>query len=485
MTKAMIGASEASANPDMPAFGRSVARLSTLDDERTNLNALCEIALADPALAQKILRAAKSARMGSAAAAASASLSRAIMALGLEQVRSMALALDALAAARAKGLDAAMVKTELSKALCAAFCARELAKIDGLEPEAAALRSLFLGCCEIFCALYEPYAWAQAQSIAKRKGAPWWLAFEALNGGSRAEFCERLMRAWGLDDRLSAPLLRSEADPARAITLSAMALSEAFCDPDPRAAVFHLRPLWLEDPARAQAAIAGLERGAMVGANAGVGCASALHASASRQEPIDWSATLGPPDPFRPYFLPALPPVSPSDADPADLLPLASDEIVRRFHEGRGPRSLSQLALETLCPALGMSHGLCAFGPSVQEARLLYDFGGAKNWARDFVEARRSKKADLFHHALARGMDAMTRDASFLKGSLPAEISPATLCAPKAFCFYPLIVNGAARGYILMSSPKALPELPANLKTAARDTCSRLSECLAEVADRL
>lgn len=485
MSKTMIGASEASANPDMPAFGRSVARLSSLDDEKTSLNALCEIALADPALAQKILRTAQSARMGAASGAGAASLSRAIMALGVEQVRSMALALDALAASRSRGLNAVMVKAELSKALCAAFCARELARFEGLEPEAAALRSLFLGCSEIFCALYEPFAWAQAQSIAERKGAPWWAAFEALSGGTRAEFCERLMRAWGLDDRLSAPLLRSETDPARAVTLSAMTLSEAFCDPDQRAAVFHLRPLLLNSPERAGAALAGLERGAQVGAAAGVSCRSALHAAASRKEPIDWPVVLGPPDPFRPYFLPALPPVSPLDADPATLLPLAADEIVRRFHEGRGPRSLSQLALETLGPALGMSHGLCAFGPSVQEARLLFDFGDAKTWARDFVEARRSRKADLFHHALARGMDAMTRDASFLKGSLPAEISPVSIHPPKAFCFYPLMINGVARGYILMSSPKALPELPAALKTAARDACSRLAECLAEVAERL
>lgn len=483
MIKTQIGAAEASAHPDMPAFGRTAARLASLDEHRMSIDSLCEIAIADPALAQKILRAAQSARMGTASTS-NTSLSRSIMALGVEQVRAMAIALDALSAAKSRKLDPLMVKNELTRALCAAFCSRELARFDGLEAEAAALRSLFFGCSEIFCALYEPFAWAQARSIAKAKGAPWINAFERVSGSTRAEFCERLMRSWGLDDRLSAPLLRSESDPARALISLSQTLSEALCSPDAQAGAHAFRLFMERSPERLKAALAGLKRGAIVSSAAGVTCSSALFSAALREEKLDLAELLPKEDPESPYAPAPIPALSPWDADAVALLPLAADELSRRSLEGKGSRSLSQLALEMLAPALGMRFGSCAFGPSIEDARLVAELGDSKLWAREFAEARRLKKPDLFNHALTRGMDAMTHDARALKGALPVELVPRGCEPPRAFAFFPLMVGGVARGYAVLSSPAAAPPFTEDLKASARAVCARLAECLADHAAR-
>ncbi|MGC9457605.1 MAG: HDOD domain-containing protein [Halothiobacillaceae bacterium] len=132
-----------SANPDFPAFARTVQEVYRLvDDEFSSANELAAMILRDPALTNRMLRLANAAQyrhMGGPIQ----TVSRAVVLLGFDEVRSSALALSLFEHIKSKRYGQ-LLQSRFLQALHQAFLAQNLAnQLGGLSPEEMFLCALF------------------------------------------------------------------------------------------------------------------------------------------------------------------------------------------------------------------------------------------------------------------------------------------------------------------------------------------------------
>lgn len=193
------------ARSELPAFGANVAQmLRAADDEASSGSQLAETVLRDPALTGLVLRAANAARYGYSGDARVATVSRAVVVLGVQALRSLclsALAVEHLghAAELRDRLDAA-----LARALHAAEQARDLAAARGLRREAG--EKLYVSA--LLGELGELAFWCHGGEAARRldaeltSGADPAAAEKRVLGKSLQAFGRELLAAWQLDDLL-------------------------------------------------------------------------------------------------------------------------------------------------------------------------------------------------------------------------------------------------------------------------------------------
>jgi hypothetical protein len=202
---------------------------------------LAEVVLSEPFIAQKLIRAANVV-LNRRGIGPVTTISRAIVLLGLDQVRMLAVS-TLLVERLTNSKQAKRVHEEFSKALYAATLAQELAAgRAGLEPEEAAVCALFRGLGRLVAVLYlyEPYE--EALTISWHEGLSASHAAVRTLGMSFAQLGVEVLKRWGMPERiiqaaLPCPLrLPASAGPTSSIRILAefcMEVAEAACEPRP------------------------------------------------------------------------------------------------------------------------------------------------------------------------------------------------------------------------------------------------------------
>jgi HD-like signal output (HDOD) protein len=158
-----------STNPDIPGIGTAILRIVRLTEtSERNVRDLVQALLAEAFIAQKVIRAANVVvdKRGNKPVT---TVSKAIVVLGLEQVR--ALALSTLLTDRLRNRkQAARIQEEMGQTLYAATLARELAATRrDVESEEASVCALFRGFGRLMAALYLHQPYEQALELAHQE----------------------------------------------------------------------------------------------------------------------------------------------------------------------------------------------------------------------------------------------------------------------------------------------------------------------------
>ena len=229
------------AGPQLDDIGVALLRVvQWIESGERPVHELTWAVLADPFIAQKLLRAANIVAHVRGAAAVT-TISKTIVLLGLDRVRVLARSSSLLESLRSKD-QASHIHEEFARSLYATTLARELAAgRPGFEPEEAAICALFrcFGRLTAAVYLYRPYE--QAIALARSEGiAPTAAAVRTMGMGFERLGVELLNR-WKLPERIVQAVLpcpatqRLSATPQMALrTLAEFSAgtSEAVREPD-------------------------------------------------------------------------------------------------------------------------------------------------------------------------------------------------------------------------------------------------------------
>ena len=190
------------AEQDMPAFGLTLNQLvSAADSDETSGQQVADIILRDPGLTSRVLRAANAAHLGLPGGARVVTVSRAVVVLGLNPIRSLcvsALAVETLAGA---SRYAHRVEQALGRALHAAVQVRALALRQQRSREAA--ERLFVEA--LLGSIGELALWCFGEDDAERleqrlnAGEDAEQAEQAVLGTSLRALSQDLLHRWKLD----------------------------------------------------------------------------------------------------------------------------------------------------------------------------------------------------------------------------------------------------------------------------------------------
>lgn len=203
---------------DLLSLGVAVARvveLASSDDE--GAENLAYYVLADVALTQKILRIANTVFYRSAVNAPITTISRAIVVLGFDTVRTTALAL-LLVENLSSSAHAEAVRKEIVEALCASLIGREVARHVNLAGgEEASIAALFANLGRLLIASHEHALYERIRAQAEGGVSVTQAAIRVI-GCSYAFLTATVLRAWNFPDAIVAAveaLAPSELAPAR------------------------------------------------------------------------------------------------------------------------------------------------------------------------------------------------------------------------------------------------------------------------------
>lgn len=229
----------------LPSVGHMLGKLSALLESDTEaVQELANVILADVSLTQRLLRIANTIpyKFGPQAVT---TVTRAIMLLGFNQVRSVTMSLVLLEGVLRDAADAQQVRVEFHQALLAGALARELlAGVYGDEAEEAGIAAMFRNVGRLLVAVYAPGTLADIRAAAVRDAMPEAAAARRLLGRSYEELTELAMREWSLPDRLMAavqplpPRIEPPSGPGDRVRAAAQFADEiagAVSDGDPSA----------------------------------------------------------------------------------------------------------------------------------------------------------------------------------------------------------------------------------------------------------
>ncbi len=193
------------AERDLPAFGLSLRQLleATASDSSSGQQ-VAEIVLRDPGLTSRVLRAANAAYLGLVGDARVVTVTRAVVVLGLNPIRSLCVSALAVESLGSGEHLASRVHQTLARALHAAVQARDIG--HQLQASKATSEQWFveamlghLGELAFWC-----FGGEQAQRLdeALRAGQDGEQAQQRILGGSLASFGRALLHAWKLDSVL-------------------------------------------------------------------------------------------------------------------------------------------------------------------------------------------------------------------------------------------------------------------------------------------
>ena len=453
----------AASDPDMPSLGQAAARLAGVDEDRQSIESLCEIALSDPGLAQKIIRSANSAKMGQSAGGRPWSLARALSALGMEQVRAMAMALSLVGVGKARGMDLGRSRKIIATSLAACFSARELARATGCDKDAWGLRALFMGCLPFLIDMNAPELGERIRmGHARLDQWPEGLAQNCHIG--QEALLEKIMLAWKFPpDACKTPegpkhLAESAVAGARALSLeneASRSLEAALAKWDEQSR--SKARLGLAKGV-ATASLCGLEAG---GRLSRIGLDLLAKGSSFEQIVAAWArvedlkcqavqASCARPalavehlaDPYRSRAL-------------SEQWGKALADISQQAMDGALRSDVALQGLEALATALSMERAMCAFGSSAEQAKVCASLG-PRVWAREFAKQRSLGRADAFAHSLDAGLPWKMADSKAKGFTAPQEAAPVGSGEVGCWLFMPLGPKGNPKGYAFFSGSKAM-----------------------------
>ena len=508
---------KAAQDPELPSMGRAASILAGVDEDRQSIDSLCEIALSDPGLAQKIARAASGALAPSEQKQRGFTMSKAIVALGIEQVRSLALSMKPLDLESARSVDAGRARRAVGEALQACFCARVVAKSQGMDKDAWGLRALLLGSLPFFLELYDSILAAKLSLACAQNQLPWGKNLITMCGLSETELLDRFMVAWRFP-----PEARRVPEGDALMAQWALASARALALPDAQAGALALGKAFLpwNENERLRAA-----EGLAKGTGAGSWCGAPYAGGLNRQEAPHLGPGRGWQDAGERWAQQAEEALQAAreaaraqaqaerDARQAAMEEKAAERAaqmaakvalsgVARPQEEPDPfaQAISELSqmmgarsaraevaskgMKALAAALGMELAVCAYGEERSSSAIALAWAGCEGaWAKNFVEAKnRGGMADIFGYAIARGVDTYTWEAK--EGAkIPPELSREGEAAPKSFALISLTVKGRPRGYVVLADASPKPKPTARLMERARSFCDRLAWALASAPE--
>ncbi len=187
---------------DLPAFGLTLRELfAATDSDNTSGRQIADIVLRDPALTSRVLRAANSAHIGLGSHARVVTVTRAVVVLGFNPIRSLCVSALTVEAMAAGPRLARRAQESLGRSLHAAVQARDLGL--RLHGDKAAAEQLFVEA--LLSGIGELAFWCFGAALAQRvdqalraSGAgP--TGQSTLIGSALQGFGRELLRAWGLD----------------------------------------------------------------------------------------------------------------------------------------------------------------------------------------------------------------------------------------------------------------------------------------------
>ena len=190
------------AERDLPAFGLTLRELfQATESESTSGRQIADIVLRDPALTSRVLRAANAAHLGMAGTARVVTISRAVVVLGLNPIRSLCVSALTVEVMAAGTRQTQRVQQALGRTLPAAVQARDmgLRRHAGKEvAEQLFVEALLAGIGEL---AFWCFGGAHARRLdeALRLGQDEHTAQTAILGTSLQAFGRELLRAWNLD----------------------------------------------------------------------------------------------------------------------------------------------------------------------------------------------------------------------------------------------------------------------------------------------
>lgn len=190
------------AERDLPSFGLTLRELfEATGDASASGQRIAAIVLRDPALTSRVLRAANAAHLGLSGHARVATVSRAVVVLGLNPIRSLCVSALTVEAMAAGSRQTQRVQHALGHALHAAVQARDI----GLRLRASREEAEQLFVEALLGSIGELAFWcfggthAQRLDEALRGGQPAEQAETAVLGTTLRAFGRELLRAWNLD----------------------------------------------------------------------------------------------------------------------------------------------------------------------------------------------------------------------------------------------------------------------------------------------
>jgi serine/threonine protein kinase len=201
---------------DFPALSEAISSINRLaSSERENVSTLSNTILRDFALTNKILRTVNSAYFRTAGGGSISTVSRAIVVLGFETVRSIAVSLILFEHLQDKG-HAAALKEEFLRANFGGMLARELAAHALRDTEEMFICAMFHNLGRMLSHYYFPEEAGEIRRRMQQSGGSEEAAAARVLGMGYEELGIGIARSWGFPERIVHSMRRMPAGAVRA-----------------------------------------------------------------------------------------------------------------------------------------------------------------------------------------------------------------------------------------------------------------------------
>lgn len=436
-------------SPDTQLTGLGIAVLRIVRLTESGDNALQELSqalLAEPVIAQKLIRSANavSTQRGTAPVT---TMSRAIVVLGLDQVRAIASS-TALLDHLSDRKQAAHIQEEFAQTLYATTLARELASIrTGVDPEEAAVCTLFRSFGRLMAAMYLHEPFDRALTLARTQDMPEGQAAARVLGMGFDRLGIEVLNRWRLPERIAQAALPcpSVVRPSSSAHVTLRVLAE-FCTEVAEAvrqanllSRRHRIELLLERYGDGL----GLHRKQLKQA-----LRETDEAARERGQALGIFGTGAAGDCLEDANLVTL---SPSNRAGASLtLSAGVASLGRMLERHQSPEAVCTHSLQVLRRAFDFQRVvLCETDRTAHEYRIEHLTGKALNAPPEQLAFSVPGSNDLFSAALSKNADVYIREASDerVQKSLPIW-HRATCPDARSFLLLPLSANGATIGFI-------------------------------------
>jgi HD-like signal output (HDOD) protein len=458
----------------MPSLGRSVATVAKIAaDDTDTVDDLARAILSDVSLTQRLLRCANSPLYRTTNSAPVTTVSRALVLLGFDQIRSLALSMmlvDKLVPSE----RAQPLRRDFAQALSAAAVARcALQRRWPSCTEEGAIAAMFRSIGRLVAAVHAPEAVAAVRAKVA-EGMPEIQAAKQLIGCTYDDLTHEIVSSWGLPPRIEQSLVACAARPSEPrSSLEWVRLASSFAD---EAALLQRR----FGTGGRDRAVSTLTRrfGDAIGLDAegvadvlrqaqreteqlaqALGMSSALDTSAEKAGPTSAAATRG--DSGGGKTASVATPVAgqacgSTDASRRRLLSSLS-KISDALAGSQGTHRVVQIAVEGLREALGASRvvyfarddSAAAYRPRAAAGCELANLRNRIAMPIQFVP-------NLFHAALARGADLSIADLTVetVRARLPTWLEP-NFPTARGFLLLPVMIDGRPMGFFYIDRDQA------------------------------
>jgi HD-like signal output (HDOD) protein len=472
---------------ELPAMGKSVSEVVRMaSSEGDSVRELASFLLNDVALTQKVLRLANTVFYRTAGGAPVSTITRAIVLLGFETVKTSALAM--LLVDGMKGRRGQHVRNELSVALCASVIGREMARRTQFkDAEEAAVAALFKNIGRLVVAAHDHKLYGTIAALSESERIRPALASTRVLGCSFDALAESVLRGWNIPESIVhslSPLPGGVLKAARtrgewmqqvaafsAVLATMMSRGDSANDPAQRKALLARfgAALNLNDESLTELLQGVADEAMALTSNADIIFVESEEDDAAAVEPAAATAVIPPvPDPLADFLLKDPAQASADERYPSgkplrarELLMAGAQAMSEMIAGGAGElNDLMFLALETLYTAMGFRYTtLCLrdVQSGLYKSRLALG-AATPRLQRGFAFAAAGNK-DLFFLALQNNADLLISDASTMKiASLLPVWHRTMLPEARSFIILPLVVGGAPIGYFYADRDVIAPE---------------------------